>query len=146
MSEIQIFKVSKVKTPVRGTENSAGIDFFIPDDFIPLLLEAGGSINIPAGIRVRFEDGFAFVAMNKSGVALKKNLQVGACVIDSDYTGEIHLHVTNIGQDVQMIKAGDKLVQFLMLKIDLPEVVELDKWEDVETERGDGGFGSTGTK
>lgn len=143
---LKIFKTRAVKTPVRGTRESAGLNFFIPEEFEWVELKQGESINIPSGIKVQFDPGYALVAFNKSGVAVKRNLQVGACVIDSDYQGEIHLHVTNVGIAPQMLIPGDKLVQFLMLPIELPVLEELKEWSVEATERGTGGFGSTGNK
>jgi dUTP pyrophosphatase len=88
------------------------------------------------------------VAFNKSGVATKRNLTVGACVVDEDYQGEIHIHLTNVGTETQEIKAGEKIVQFLLMPIvyeGLEEVLSEDElWEGKVTERGEGGFGSTG--
>ena len=92
-------------------------------------------------------DGYALIAMNKSGVSLKKNLMVGACVVDSDYQGEIHLHLINTGNQAVEISAGDKLVQFLLIPVDHGSVEIVDEAElfEKETLRGAGGFGSTGT-
>ena len=117
---LKIFKARDVKMPTRGTRESAGLDFYVPNDFDPIEILPGCSANIPSGIKTIFDKGYALVAFNKSGVALKKNLQVGACVVDSDYQGEIHLHVVNVGLATQMIMPGEKLVQFLMLPIELP--------------------------
>lgn len=148
---MKIFKVKDVKTPVRGTEKSAGIDFFVPNDFPGNhFLATSQSVNIPSGIHVKVPEGYALVVMNKSGVALKKGLQVGACVIDEDYQGEVHLHVTNVGDDLAEIKPGEKLVQMLLIPVSYEgvEVAEsLDEMYNGETtERGSGGFGSTGTE
>lgn len=143
-------KVRDVKSPVRGTTLSAGIDFFVPNDFpgdhclIPL-----DSVNIPSGIKVKVPHGYALIFKNKSGVALKKNLQVGACVVDEDYQGEVHLHVRNIGSDVEIIKPGEKLVQAILVPVsyeELEEVLDAVELYDEVTERGEGGFGSTGTE
>jgi dUTP pyrophosphatase len=144
--EIKVFKTRDVKTPERGTKESAGLDFFVPNDFQPLELHPGWSVNIPSGIRTIFPKGNALIAFNKSGVAVKKSLQVGACVVDSDYQGEIHLNVVNVGISTQTIMPGDKLVQFIMVPIELPNVEEIKEWDQELTERGTGGFGSTGTK
>jgi len=84
--------------------------------------------------------------MNKSGISLNKNLMVGACVVDSDYQGEIHLHLINAGSQSTTISPGDKLVQFLLVPIDHGEVnlvEESELFSDI-SERGEGGFGSTG--
>jgi dUTP pyrophosphatase len=147
---MKILKTRDVKTPTRGTAQSAGLDFYVPNDFPGThYLATSQSLNIPSGIKANVPEGYALIVMNKSGVALKKGLQVGACVIDEDYQGEIHLHVTNVGDEVAEIKPGEKLVQMLLIPVLYAEVEEVHKEEDlfdVETERGAGGFGSTGTE
>ena len=143
-------KVRDVKTPVRGTPLSAGIDFFIPNDFPgDVYLIPGSAVNIPSGIKVKVPHGYALVFKNKSGVAVKKELQVGACGVDEDYQGEIHLHVRNIGLNLQTLKPGEKIVQAILVPVsyeDLEEVVDATELYDKVTERGEGGFGSTGTE
>lgn len=141
---MEIQKIRKVKTPTRGTSRSAGIDFFVPDDSEVIMLYPRKSINIPSGIKVRIPEGYALVAFNKSGIAVKKNLIIGACVVDEDYQGEIHLHVMNVGDGIVQINPGDKLVQFILLPVyyDRIELVSTINYE--ESERGSGGFGSTG--
>ena len=144
---MKICKIRDVKTPVRGTPLSAGLDFFVPNDFPgEHFLIPGDAVNIPSGIKVKVPHGFALVFMNKSGVAVKKGLQVGACVVDEDYQGEVHLHVRNNSTEVQSIKPGEKLVQALLIPVDYcdVEVVDIDDLYEEETERGEGGFGSTG--
>lgn len=144
---LKIAKVKPVKTPVRANENDVGIDFFVPDDFRERNVMPAGDILIPAGIHVRVPDGMALVFFNKSGVATKKKLAVGACVVDSAYQGEVHLHLHNIGQTAVKIQPGDKIVQGLLIPISLmnTEVVDLaDLYTETST-RGTGGFGSTGT-
>jgi len=142
-------KIRDVKTPVRGTPLSAGIDFFVPNDFPGThYLIPGDAINIPSGIKAKVPEGYALIFFNKSGVAVKKDLQVGACVVDEDYQGEIHLHVRNIGTGVQTITPGEKLAQALLIPViyeGLEEVLDpLDLFPE-KSERGEGGFGSTGT-
>lgn len=142
-------KIRDVKTPVRGTPLSAGIDFFVPNDFPGThYLTPGDAINIPSGIKAKVPEGYALIFFNKSGVAVKKDLQVGACVVDEDYQGEIHLHVRNIGTGVQTITPGEKLAQALLIPViyeGLEEVLDpLDLFPE-KSERGEGGFGSTGT-
>lgn len=146
---MKISKIRDVKTPVRGTPFSAGLDFFVPNDFPgEHFLIPGDAVNIPSGIKVKVPHGFALVFMNKSGVAVKKGLQVGACVVDEDYQGEVHLHVRNNSTEVQSIKPNEKLVQALLIPVDYcdVEVVDIDDLYEEETERGEGGFGSTGTE
>ena len=148
---MKILKVRDVKTPTRGTEKSAGIDFYIPNDFPGThWLAPGQDINIPSGVHVKVPEGFALIAMNKSGVATKKHLQVGACVIDEDYQGEVHLHVINVGTEVVTISPGEKLVQMLLTPVSYAGIEVVGSKEELYsgevTERGEGGFGSTGTK
>lgn len=140
---MQILITRKVKVPTRGTPGSAGIDFYVPEDFKPVKLRPGESVNIPSGISAVVPEDYALIAFNKSGVALKKSLQVGACVVDSDYTGEIHLHVFNVGKKEQEIMPGDKLVQFLLIPVWHCDI-EIISRDTRITERGAGGFGSTG--
>lgn len=145
---LKLAKVRPVKTPLRGTGGSAGIDFFVPEDYPGNLctIEPGERYFIPSGIKANVPPGYALIAMNKSGVSLKKNLMVGACVVDSDYQGEIHLHLINAGREEVNISPGDKLVQFLLIPVDhgTVEIVEENELFETESERGSGGFGSTG--
>ena len=143
---MNISKIREVKTPNRGTSKSAGIDFFVPNDFEKITLQPGESSCIPSGIKADVPEGFALIVFNKSGVALKRNLSVGACVIDEDYQGEIHLHVYNFGTKLETISPGEKLVQMILIPVfyDSVNEVELDSLFVKETARGTGGFGSTG--
>jgi dUTP pyrophosphatase len=167
---MRIFKIRNVKTPTRGTNMSAGIDLYIPEDFYikrgdtlhpaPLYdkgtgsfkIEPGKSVLIPSGIKINVPKDRALIAFNKSGVAVNKNLIVGACVIDEDYTGEIHIDVKNVGSESTWIQAGDKIIQLICMPVDYVNIEEcnseLECFGDtlVLSERGEGGFGSTGTK
>lgn len=139
-------KVRNVKSPLRSTELSAGYDFFIPFDVPIATLLPHEDINIPSGVHVKVPDGYALVVFNKSGRAVNDGLSVGACVIDADYQGEVHLHVRNTSKSQVTLLPGTKLVQMLLLKISNEEVeeVNLDDLYENESERGSGGFGSTG--
>ena len=145
---MRIAKVRDVKTPTRGTDGSAGIDFYVPNDYPTNLqmIEPGDRYLIPSGIKANVPSGYALIAMNKSGVATKKSLIVGACVVDSDYQGEIHMHLINVGSYSVKVVPGEKLVQFLLVPVNHCEVEEVTESELFEfaTVRGAGGFGSTG--
>lgn len=159
-------KLYNVKSPNRGTARSAGIDFFVPEnteEFIskftsknPTIeitdtgfnVPAHARVNIPSGIRVHVPTGFALIAFNKSSVSLKYGLDVGACVVDEDYQGEVHLSLTNTSDKGVHIDFGQKIVQFILLPIfydDVHEVYDKDLFAE-ESERGTGAFGSTGSK
>lgn len=144
-NKLNFYKTKDVKTPEIGTQGSAGIDFFIPNDFEPTILEPQHDIKINLGIVTEFEEGLALIAHNKSGVATKMKLVVGACVIDSDYRGDIHAHLINTGTEPVKLEPGMKIVQFILQPYVKPEITELDHMPG-DTERGAGGFGSTGTK
>jgi len=161
---MKIYKKRNVKTPVRGTTKSAGMDIFIPEseDFkyvmmggehpapsSGLRLHPGESALIPTGLIINVPKDCALIVFNKSGVAAKKDLIIGACVIDEDYEGETHVDIKNIGSRVQTISAGDKITQLLCVPIKYPEIEIEENLENLFTEtseRGSGGFGSTGTK
>jgi dUTP pyrophosphatase len=157
-------KIRDVKSPSRGTPESAGIDFYVPNDFNggeTLVLNPGERTLIPSGLKVSLPKGYALIAFNKSGIASKKGLIVGACVVDEDYQGEVHLNMINTNQPSEYhengmyvkytgtidINPGDKLTQFILIPVNyaMPEEVEhLENLYASETERGEGGFGSTG--
>lgn len=141
-------KVRDVKNPERGHSTDAGIDFFVPNDFTEVILKPGENVLIPSGIKTKFNDGYALIAKNKSGVAAKKSLIVGAQVIDSSYQGEIHIDLHNVGLNEQKITPGMKATQFIFQKIELSQPIEvpLDELYEAESDRGEGGFGSTGEK
>jgi dUTP pyrophosphatase len=141
---MKIQKLRDVKTPNRGTSVSAGIDFYVPEDFETTTLKPGESVLIPSGIKALVPRGYALIAFNKSGVAVKQGLSVGACVVDEDYEGEIHLHMINTSDKDQVIATGQKLVQFALIPVSYFDVEEVEVLPSRNTERGAGGFGSTG--
>lgn len=161
-----IEKVRKVKTPHRGTRESAGVDFFIPEfdhqecrdlnkDIVSasevlmeckIIIAPGGSKLIPSGIKVSFAPGKALVAFNKSGVAVKMGLTIGACVVDSDYQGEIFIHLINTTQKFVQLDLGQKIVQFVLMPISLCLVSEGKNIHPQVSERGEGRMGSTGNE
>lgn len=141
---MKIQKTRRVKTPTRGTNLSAGIDFYVPDHFPNTTLRPGESVNIPSGIKVQVPRGYALIAFNKSGVASKQGLTVGATVVDEDYEGEVHLHMINVSNSNQVIISGQKLVQFLLIPVFYDEIEEVQELAKRNTQRGAGGFGSTG--
>jgi len=143
---LRFAKVRDVKSPLRAHATDAGIDFFIPNDSESYNIKPGESVLIPSGIKVHFDHGWALVANNKSGIASKKQLLVGAQVIDSSYQGEVHINLHNVGNNEVVISPGDKIVQFIMYNIGLPTPEEVsleDLYNDI-SDRGEGGFGSTG--
>ena len=146
---MEVFKSRDVKSPVRGTEKSAGIDFFVPNNFPGThFLTQGQDLTIESGIFAKVPKGYVLIVKNKSGIATKHGLQVGACVIDEDYQGEVIIHVRNIGLDVATIDPGQKIVQMLLVPVSLEGVEEVSSLEDLYngevTQRAEGKLGSTG--
>lgn len=168
-------RTREVKQPTRGTDEAAGIDFYIPtnlDDIIvnekckttgvypacmfengylkEMLLSPGDSVLLPSGIHVTLPKGYCLKFENKSGVAAKKHLICGANIIDSDFEGEIHINVHNVGNTPITISAGEKIIQALIYKVELSIPLECASLESLyagkNSARGTGGFGSTGTK
>jgi len=154
-TELMFAKIGDVKSPVRGTKHSAGIDFFVPNDWnsgVQYTIRPGDKVVIPMKIHIdllgSYLPNFMMKFENKSGVAIKKGLVVGACVIDADYQGELMVHVYNASNEPTTISPGDKIIQGILQEILYAEPTEytLDElyWEI--SERGDGRFGSTGDK
>ena len=143
---MKIQLVRDVKTPTRGTDKSAGIDFYVPNDFENKCLFKGDSLLIPSGVKVQVPEGYALIAHNKSGIAVNHGLTIGASVVDEDYEGEIHIHVIKTAHEPVMveIKKGMKLVQFVLLRINYENVEVVNELPKRNTQRGSGGFGSTG--
>lgn len=146
MKFMKFTKIRDVKSPARGTEQSAGLDFFIPNDWGNIVLLPGESTNIPSGIKLILDPGYTGLFLNKSGVGVKGVL-VGAQVVDSDYRGELHLNVHNTSNKEVTFKGGQKLMQLLIFPVLLATPMEIndsDYAKESNTERGEGGYGSTG--
>jgi len=159
-------KIYKVKSPTIGTELSAGIDFYIPEfteSFSKRFLSINNNItlnfdsnffrlaphervNIPSGIKVELKENQCLIAFNKSGVSTKLGLDVLACVIDSDYQGEIHLSLVNTSINYIDLYAGQKIVQFILFNIPKVMLIEVSEKSMYlkKTKRSKNGFGSTG--
>jgi dUTP pyrophosphatase len=145
---MRIAKTRDVKTPTRANITDAGIDFFIPNTAEPLTILPGESSLIPSGIKVDVPRNHALVAFNKSGIASKRQLIVGACVVDCGYQGEIYINMQNVGRETQQLLPGDKIVQFALLQLGehTVQLVDEDRLYEEESTRGEGALGSTGTK
>lgn len=159
---MKILKVRNVKTPTRGTDKSAGIDFYVPEDFDKECLAPLTDLLIPTGIKANIPEGYMLIAAEKSGVTTSKHAclvagrkpkleafdsptVLGAKIVDEDYQGEIHIHVINVGRTDIMIKPGMKIAQFILVPVSYDAIEEVTSEEElyngVETQRGDRGFG-----
>ena len=105
----------------------------------------GASCLVPTGLRVDVPVSHMFEIKNKSGIAHKEKLIVGACVVDPGYTGEVYVNLHNIGGSTRTIEPGQKIAQAVLLPVAICAPVEiLYDPSEIETNRGEGGFGSTG--
>lgn len=112
-----------------------------------------GRVNIPSGFRSYISDNIALEAQNKSGIATKYGLVYGASTVDASYEGIIHLSLINTTGKSIDLPLGTKIIQFIPRLIDVSEI-EVDHISSVEdfyadfkfSNRGEGAFGSTGTK
>ena len=141
-------RIRDVKIPTRANQTDAGIDFFVPNDQESMVLKPQESCLIPSGVKVNVPEGYALIAFNKSGIAVNKKMHVGACVVDCGYQGEVHINLTNVGLIDQTINPGDKIVQFVLIPLASPYIEERteDELYSEKSNRGSGGFGSSGTK
>jgi dUTP pyrophosphatase len=140
---IKIINKSEHPLPAYQTEGSAGMDIYasVKKNIIINPLER---VLIPTGLFIALPKGFEAQIRPRSGLAIKQGL---TCLntpgtIDSDYRGEINVILINLSNEVQTIKNGDRVAQMVIAKYEIGEwnlVESLD-----ETERGSGGFGSTG--
>ena len=145
---VNVFRVrDNARLPERAHATDAGMDFFFaPVDGVTVRVEPGQTTVLETGVKVQVPDGCMLQIMNKSGVATKRQLITGACVVDEGYDGEIFINLQNIGRDVQYIEPGQKLAQGVFVKILKPELLEInrDSIYGRKTARGDGSLGSTG--
>ena len=126
--------------PTYATDGSAGLDLYADDDYsIPC---AGEFAVVSTGISVEIDADKTGLVWPRSGMASKFGIDTGAGVIDSDYRGELKVLLFNHGDDTYRIKRGDRIAQLLIVPSYRPKIEIVDSLD--ETERGAGGFGSTG--
>jgi len=148
-----VVKMKKIKEdailPTRGSTEAAGYDLYansikVGSDNWELDIDPGQTVKIGTGIATEIPDGYFGGIYARSGLATKQGLapanKVG--VVDADYRGELIVALHNHSNKIQTIHKGDKIAQLIIqpyLSFEIEEVDELS-----ETERGEGGFGSTG--
>ncbi len=106
-------------------------------------MDARGKAIVPTDLKVAVPPGTYGRVAPRSGLAAKNFIDVGAGVVDEDYRGPLGVVLFNHGDTPFEVKEGDRVAQFICEKIVYPGVVEVDTLDD--TDRGEGGFGSTGT-
>lgn len=140
-------KVRKIKNnaiiPAKGSKDAAGYDLYACCDDI-VMIEPHKTEKIGTGLAIRPPRGYFGTIVARSGLAVKNGLRPANCIgiCDEDYTGEYIVALHNDTDHPQIINPTDRIAQLIFLpyiNVDFCEVAKLDK-----TERGDGGFGSTG--
>jgi dUTP pyrophosphatase len=143
--KVKIINRSNNPLPKYATEGSAGMDISA-NISEPIVLESLGRTLIPTGLFIELPIGYEAQMRPRSGLALKKGLSMPNTpgTIDSDYRGELKVILINLSNEFQTIEPGERIAQMVIAKH------ERVTWESVEvleeSERGEGGFGSTGTK
>lgn len=132
--------------PAYSTEGSAGIDLraAVREDTV---LEPGSRAAIPTGLRLAIPAGFEGQVRPRSGLALRYGLTLPNApgTIDSDYRGELQVLLWNGGKEPFVVQRGDRIAQLVIAPVVRARLEPVGPGERLgETERGDGGFGSTG--
>lgn len=139
--------------PLRANPSDAGLDLrWTPSEESEsaLIITPGESILVPTGCIFGIPHGYMMEIKNKSGIAHKRQLLVGACVVDSGYEGEVFVNLHNIGTEAQILSPGDKVAQAVVVPVVHARFVasatpDVYGWYPITiSNRGDGALGSTG--
>lgn len=142
---IKIKKLNdNAKIPTHGSEYAAGYDLYACIDSQSVVIEPHQTIKVGTGLTIEIPEGYFGAIFARSGLATKKGLRPANCVgvCDSDYRGEYIVALHNDTEEPKVISNGDRVAQLVILPYLQVEFTEVNELSD--TERGDGGFGSTG--
>lgn len=127
------------KLPLYAYEGDAGMDLFCLEEVdIPAFERA----SVRTGLKFAIPPGYAGFIWDKSGIATKRHLKTMAGVLDSNYRGELLVVLANLGPNTRTLEKGSKIAQLVIKPVASVEVEEGDV--NIDTERGEGGFGSSG--
>ena len=135
---------TEIPLPKFATAGAACMDLCACID-APVTLEVGARALIPTGIAIALPSAdYVALVFARSGLGIKQGvcLSNGVGVIDSDYRGEIGVGLVNLGQSAYTVQPGDRIAQLMVTPVVQPTVVQVSALDD--TDRGAGGFGSTG--
>lgn len=143
--DVKIVNKSRHQLPTYATVGSAGMDLKA-NTSEPIALKPMERYLFPTGIYIQLPDGYEAQIRPRSGLAVKYGITVTNApgTVDADYTGEVGVSLINLSNDTFVVQPGERIAQMVIAKyekINWKEVATLD-----ETERGSGGFGSTGMK
>ena len=145
MGSFQVLRVVRLRDgarlPTRGSNGAGGWDLFAVNGQV---ICPNTRVSIPLGLSITVPDGTYGRLAGRSSVALRHGVFVTAGVIDRDYTGEVGLILFSIGINPYIMNEGDRIGQLLIERIAHVKIIEYEELE--ETQRGCGGFGSTGQR
>ncbi|SAM01456.1 hypothetical protein [Absidia glauca] len=140
LPQLLVKKLSdKGKLPTRGSSKAAGYDLYSAADIV---IPAQGKVIVPTDISIAVPEGCYGRVAPRSGLAVKHFIDTGAGVIDADYRGPVGVVLFNFSKEDYKVSEGDRIAQLVLEKIYTPEVAEVDDLD--ATDRGAGGYGSTG--
>lgn len=125
--------------PKRGTSYAAGLDIYSPIDTVVI---PGQRLLVKLDISLELENGTFGHILPRSSLSLKNGIHIGAGVIDSDYRGNVGVLLFNLSDEPFIVSRGDRIAQLVIKRYEMVEPEEV--FESTETDRGIGGFGSTG--
>ena len=136
---------SGAKLPTYGTDHSAGADLYACLD-APVTIAPGQTVLIPTGLAMALPKGYGGFVFARSGLGIRHGVVPGNCVgvIDADYRGEVLVGLHNHSDTAYTIQPGERIAQLVVLETPMWEAKEVDSLDD--TDRGTGGFGSTGSR
>lgn len=142
--EIKIKRLNEnAKIPTRGSKESAGMDLYACIDS-PIVISPHQTVKIGTGLSLELPNGYFGAIVARSGLSTKKGLapanKLGVC--DSDYRGEYIIPLHNHSNEPQLIYPMERIAQLIIIPYLQVEFIDVN--DLTETERGDGGFGSTG--
>lgn len=130
-----------LELPAYATDGAAGMDVVAAED---ALLPPGGRHAVATGLALAVPDGFELQVRPRSGLALKHGISLPNTpgTIDSDYRGELKIILINLGDRPFEVRRGDRIAQLVLAPVVRATWLKVDELD--ETQRGEGGFGSTG--
>jgi dUTP pyrophosphatase len=139
--EIKIQKVEDVKTPCYANPGDAGLDLYSAEE---LILKPGERKVVSTGVKMALPQGYEAQVRPKSGLAAKHGISVVNTpgTVDAGYRGVVGVILINHGQEDFSVEKNTKIAQMVINKVEYADIQEVESLDD--TERGEGGFGSTG--
>lgn len=134
--------ITNLENQFKKTHNTdAGYDI---RSAIDAVIPAKDSFSIDTDLKVSIPEGYVGLVKSRSGLAFKHDIDTGAGVIDCGYTGEVKIKLFNHSNVIYSINVGDKIAQMIIIPIYTGEVKYVEKFNEVDFERGEKGFNSSG--